>query len=103
MLWLPRLASSSTERSSVRLLRLQTDSILAESWTSASRQAVGQLRQPCGRCEHDATDHPTLGHGQLADTRGHRCLAGFRGSDCHDFYDGAVAARDPDNQLELAA
>jgi hypothetical protein len=26
-----------------------------------------------------------------------------QGSDCHDFYDTAVAARDADNQLELAA
>jgi hypothetical protein len=70
---------------------------------------VGQLRQPCGRYEHDAIDHPILGHGQVAGymrppmactVQG--CLARSRKRDCHDFYDTAVATRDADDRLELA-
>lgn len=58
------------------------------------RRAFDELRLPCGRCDHDAREHPQVGR-LTAEAK----KAGFtpppmpctiEGCDCHDYYDTAL-------------
>lgn len=57
---------------------------------TTKRQAQDQLRKPCGRCDHDATDHPLADGGYRPEFTRPPMACSVEGCDCHDYYDRAL-------------
>jgi hypothetical protein len=75
-----------------------------------SQASGGQLRQLCGRYQHDAIGRTILGRQPMPEYAQasipctvQECPAGSRKCDCREFHDTGAAASDGDGRLERAA